>query len=648
MRNQRLLHHRMAACLSETPVPASTTKFLENITRARSAAPAAGLLTPHNWVKVWGSRRPVKVALPPTTFSLPHDFHVDVTRALRNCASNRAVGPDGIPIEVYRMCPSLSVDFFVSLWSACGRVGHMPNDLTIARITPIYKQRGSPQDPDSYRPISVLNHSRKLLALAIDIGIRRHYTFQPHQWGFCEHVGADAALAFVDHALRTNARYAAFLDLKAAYPSAPRALLSFQAYYRLPSHLAPMVHMLLSPNACASSDHPNLPIYRDTVGVAQGCPASPTIFNILMDSLLEDVDLLRLPRGNAASLYADDVALISDSPQGLQDLLHTVSSWAMRSGFSWSIQKSCILSTERTNRTFLLGGLPLSPAASTSYRGHTVSSEGVLPDSNLSRIQAGSRRLQFFASSPFARSLSPRARQALVLSCIIPLVDYVLHIPSLPPAVLSASSRLDTNASKWVLSLSGRSSSTRNSSKIRALVRLPPIALRQKILALKRAVNTRQAAVKLSTSLNTNAKLVSRLHFVADLISNLPQVRSALWKTTLNTSDALASSKVSRTSRFWCRQEIERCSFPSRPIPTYGWLPPALLHPLPEGAHRVAIFYYLTSFPLPMDTISDGDFSALSKLLRKNIWTPSDISTAKNLLPRLRRDMLTARRLAPG
>lgn len=184
----------------------------------------------------------------------------------------------------------------------------------------------------------MLNHSRKIIDLAVDIAIRRHYSFHPQQWGFNHKVGADLALAHVDDTLRKGAKYAAFLDVKAAYPSAPRDLLLLQSRSRLPPSLPAMAGLLLAPNPFSSSENPHTPLFNDTVGVVQGCPASLTVFNIHMDSLLEDVVSLCLPTPNSACIYADDVSLLASNEESLQALLDTASHWAAPTVFSWSIQ----------------------------------------------------------------------------------------------------------------------------------------------------------------------------------------------------------------------------------------------------------------------------------------------------------------------
>ena len=61
--------------------------------------------------------------------------------------------------------------------------GEIPNEWEKARVTPVYKNKGSKQDPNNFRPISVIGHIPKLFEKLVD-SIERiftislfHYTF---------------------------------------------------------------------------------------------------------------------------------------------------------------------------------------------------------------------------------------------------------------------------------------------------------------------------------------------------------------------------------------------------------------------------------------------------------------------------------------
>lgn len=77
-------------------------------------------------------------------------------------------------------------------------------------------------------------------------------------------------------------------------------------------------------------------------GVRQGCPLSPTLFNLCLESLLKKIQIkhkddgFNIPLDNGEILnftvqaYADDVILISHSPEAMQRMLNTVEKFCQR------------------------------------------------------------------------------------------------------------------------------------------------------------------------------------------------------------------------------------------------------------------------------------------------------------------------------
>ena len=83
------------------------------------------------------------------------------------------------------------------------------------------------------------------------------------------------------------------------------------------------------------------PEFMINCGVLQGSKLGPILFNLFINDLLEDLNRSNLgafigPLHFAALGFADDIVLISDSPNKLQQLLDICSVWAVRNKMSFT------------------------------------------------------------------------------------------------------------------------------------------------------------------------------------------------------------------------------------------------------------------------------------------------------------------------
>lgn len=117
------------------------------------------------------------------------------------------------------------------------------------------------------------------------------------------------------------------------------------------------------------------------------------------------------------------------------------------------------------------------------------------------------------------------------------------------------------------MSLSGRSSSSRNTARIRPLTRIIPITLHKRIVAFTPPVNTGLVAATQTAATPPCTELRARLSCVADLISGLSQVQSGLWHTAINPKHEKNPSMLFRTAQFWRRQEFRRIALLFVPCP---------------------------------------------------------------------------------
>ena len=137
--------------------------------------------------------------------------------------------------------------------------------------------------------------------------------------------------------------YTCFLDLKGAYDRVQRPLL-WQLLRRLGVHGVML-------RAIQSLYNDSGLTIQSVTGVKQGCPMSPTLFELYVDGLhryLMSIDIPDVPMLSSGTVlpnldYADDTALMASSAHGLQHLINDVSAFCNLMGMVISVAKTKIL-----------------------------------------------------------------------------------------------------------------------------------------------------------------------------------------------------------------------------------------------------------------------------------------------------------------
>ena len=86
-----------------------------------------------------------------------------------------------------------------------------------------------------------------------------------------------------------------------------------------------------------------------TIGVKQGCPLSPDLFGLYIDEVSHYIERFGGSGARLASitiqilLYADDIVLISDSPEELQRHLNALKLFCMDKGLSINMDKTKVM-----------------------------------------------------------------------------------------------------------------------------------------------------------------------------------------------------------------------------------------------------------------------------------------------------------------
>ena len=89
---------------------------------------------------------------------LNKDFLVtEIKLLISKLKSNKACGIDFIRNEFLKNCPSEMIEIITLLFNIILQTGIIPTDWCVGLIMPLYKNKGSPNDPDNYRGIKLLS-----------------------------------------------------------------------------------------------------------------------------------------------------------------------------------------------------------------------------------------------------------------------------------------------------------------------------------------------------------------------------------------------------------------------------------------------------------------------------------------------------------
>jgi hypothetical protein len=282
----------------------------------------------------------------------------EVAEALKHLSNNKSAGVDGIPAELltHDREPGVPIDVAIRallrpVTHAFNKVftGQYPADWATCTLTPVYKGKGNQHECNNYRGIAVSTALAKLFSLVV---LRRMDTWSEEtgrraagQAGFRKGRSTEDGVFVLQHSIEVSRAhqgpdkrlYVAFIDFEKAYDSVDRDLL-----WRVIEGMGVHGTML----QCLKNMHAAIMLqvkengelgepFKAELGVKQGDPLSPLLFGLLIDRLegylVSECEGKGLQVAEAllqALLYADDLALLSMDPAGLQQLLDALGRFA--------------------------------------------------------------------------------------------------------------------------------------------------------------------------------------------------------------------------------------------------------------------------------------------------------------------------------
>ena len=248
----------------------------------------------------------------------------ELEAALALCRRSSAPGPDGITYRALCNLGDEARKALLHLYNDSWQTGTVPQAWKSSRLIPLLKAGKSPLDISSYRPIALASCVGKTMERMILTRLEwylEHYEIYPDAMaGFRR--GRSATdnvvdlVTYVEHQKACKRLCAAlFLDVKGAYDNVTHeAILSAletvglggKIYMWVCSYLQTRSFYMTTENGPTTE-------YYSSRGVPQGGVLSPTLFNLTLIGLVEN-----LPSTVRLSIYADDICIWTSGVTRLQ------------------------------------------------------------------------------------------------------------------------------------------------------------------------------------------------------------------------------------------------------------------------------------------------------------------------------------------
>ncbi|KAK3543129.1 hypothetical protein QTP70_011665 [Hemibagrus guttatus] len=291
------------------------------------------------------------------------------------------VGPDDIPVEVWKCLGEAAVEFLTSLFNRVLESERMPEEWRRSVLVPIFKNKVDVQSCSNYRGIKLMSHTMKLWERVVEARLRKVVEICEQQYGFMPRkstTDANFALRILMEKYRDGQRelHCVFVDLEKAYDRVPREELWYcmrksevaEKYVRVVQDMYERSRTVVR---CAVGQTEE---FKVEVGLHQGSALSPFLCAIVMDQLSEEVR----QESPWTMIFADDIVICSESREQVEENLERWRFALERRGMKVSRSKTeymCVNEREGSG-TVRLQGEEVKKVQEFKYLGSTVQSNG--------------------------------------------------------------------------------------------------------------------------------------------------------------------------------------------------------------------------------------------------------------------------------
>ena len=273
----------------------------------------------------------------------------ELDRCIGKMKRGKAAGTDNMTTDWVKDLDAANRQKWVNLLNEWWVKKAWPSKMEEARVAAMYK-KGDPEDPENYRPLSLLNTLSKTLAAIIKNKIEKEVEDQigETQFGFRKGKGTTQAIYVArriqEFAERNGLRAQfIFLDWEKAFDKiSHKYLIKALESYGLPRGIIGMIKaMYQNPVFYVEVDGVRSSWKKQRKGIRQGCPLSPYLFILVMNRIFQQVHRMkdaftRLKAGSEFQrmdvggadvielLFADDTLIFAKNNESMEGLLWAI------------------------------------------------------------------------------------------------------------------------------------------------------------------------------------------------------------------------------------------------------------------------------------------------------------------------------------
>ena len=259
-------------------------------------------------------------------------FLLTVFVALKRMKGGKAVGPDGIPIKVWRCLGDIAIVWLTKMFNNIFRSNKMPKEWRKNILVPISKNKGDIQNCINYRGIKLMSHTTKLWERVIEQRLRGTTQISTNQFGFMPGRSTTEAIFLIRQVMerfreQKKDLHLVFIDLEKAYDKIPRNVM----WWSLDKHKVPSKYVTLIKDmynnvvTSVRTNDGNTDYFPIKIGLHQGSALSLYLFALV------------IPR---CMLFADHVVLVDESQTGVNRKLELWRQTLESKGFRLSRTKT--------------------------------------------------------------------------------------------------------------------------------------------------------------------------------------------------------------------------------------------------------------------------------------------------------------------